>query len=200
MSTSTKSRVVRKPIPRKFTESTYRKARLFLLRNFDWRCAYSLQHVDRVGLKCMEVDHFNPLLRGASRNKYSNLFPATRHCNGSKGQHWPSTKLRKTGIRFLNPCEEHDYGVHIFENPITHELLGVTPAGIYHIRYCDLNAPHLVLERKERAKLREVLNACPVTAKLPISVLDGSQMLDFSVLLRAIVEKMIPSIPALPVS
>lgn len=198
MSTSTSPRVVRNPLKRKFTESTYRKAKSFLLRDFGWRCAYSQQHLDRVGYKCMEVDHFNPTLKGFARNNYLNLFPATRHCNGSKSNCWPSSKARKVGIRFLNPCQEMDYGVHIFEDPNTYELVGVTPAGIYHIRYCDLNAPHLVLERKDRSKLRELLNTCRVTAKIPIAALDGNQMLDSSALLRAIVEKMIPPIPAQP--
>jgi hypothetical protein len=200
MSISTKPRVERSPLKRKFTKSTYRKAKPFLLRDFGGRCAYSLQHVDRVGYKCMEVDHFNPTLKGAERNKYSNLFPATRHCNGSKSDEWPSVRARKAGLRFLNPCQEQDYGVHIFEDPRTHELIGLTPAGKYHLRYCDLNAPHLILERKERAQLRALLNSCPVTAKIPIPALYGTQTIDCSVLLRAIVDKMIPPIPVPPAS
>lgn len=196
MSTSTSPRVVRHPLKRKFTDSTYKKAKPFLLRDFAWRCAYSLQHVDRVGYKCMEVDHFNPKLKGAARNNYKNLFPATRHCNGSKSNHWPRPEMRKIGIRFLNPCEEMDYGVHIFEDPNTFELISATPTGRYHIRFCDLNAPHLILERKDRATLRKLLNNCPVTAKIPNAFQDGNQMLDSSALLRAIAEKMIPPIPA----
>lgn len=196
MSVSTKPRVARQTPKRKFSDSTYKKAKAFLLRDSQGRCAYSLQHVDRIGFKCMEVDHFNPQMKGPARNKYSNLLPSTRHCNGSKSNHWPSPKARKAGVRFLNPCEEPDYGVHIFEDPKTHELIGSSPAGLYQIRHCDLNAPHLILERVERAKLRELLNACQVTAKVPISLLDGSQVCDLSVLLRTIVEKMIPPITA----
>jgi hypothetical protein len=198
MSASTRSRVVRNPPKRKFTESTYRKAKPFLLRDFDGRCAYSLQHYERVGYKCMEVDHFNPNLRGPARHDYSNLFPATRHCNGSKSDLWPAAKLRKAGVRFLNPTKEVDYGVHIFEDPVSNELVGTSPAGIFHIRCCDLNAPHLVLERRDRAKLRALLNEYCVTTKAPLPVLDGKQVLDASSILRAIVERMIPPIPTLP--
>ena len=61
------------------------------------------------------------------------------------------------GVRFLNCCEEHDYGVHILENPTTHLVVGVTPPGKYHVRMLDLNAPHLVQERAERSRLRKLL-------------------------------------------
>lgn len=168
----------------------------FLLSDFGGRCAYSLQHVERVGYRCMEVDHFNPNLRGPARHRYSNLFPATRHCNGSKSGLWPHAELRKAGVRFLNPTKEHDYGVHIFEDPQSHELVGVTPAGKYQIRCCDLNSPHLVLERRDRAKLRELLDDYGVTSKAPLQALDGQQLADYSALLRGIVERMIPPIPA----
>jgi hypothetical protein len=148
--------------------------------------------------KCVDVDHFNPKLKGAARNNYLNLFPSTRHCNGSKSDHWPSAVSRKMGVRFLNPCNEVDYGVHIFEDPLTHQLIGKSPAGVYHIRYCDLNAPHLILERRDRFKLRELLNECAVTSKVPASTLTGGKMLDVTDLLRSIVEKMILPIPPPP--
>jgi len=198
MSRSTTPRVTRHQPRRKFTESTYRKAIPYLLSDFEGRCAYSLQHVNRVGLRLMEVDHFNPNLRGPARNNYSNLFPATRHCNGSKQDTWPEPKFAKLGARFLNPTKEQDYGTHIFEDPTTHRLVGTTPAGKYHIRCCDLNAPHLVLERAERARLRRLLNDYPVTAKLPLQIANQGDMLDASSLLRAILENMIPAIPAPP--
>jgi hypothetical protein len=146
----------------------------------------------------MEVDHFNPILRGLARNKYANLFPATRHCNGSKASLWPSAGLRKAGVRFLDPTKEHDYGVHIFEDPATHALIGTTPAGRYHIRCCDLNAPHLVIERRDRAKLRELLHSCHVTSRVPLSVLADENALDIATVLRGILEKMILPIPPPP--
>src|SRR5689334_18284672 len=137
MSPSTAPRVIRHAPNRRFTEATYRRAMPFLLADFGGRCAYSLQHVNRIGYMCMEVDHFNPILRGPARNDFSNLFPATRHCNGSKQGSWPDARLRRLGVRFLNPTKEQDYGVHIFEDPRSHELVGLSPQGKYQIRCCD---------------------------------------------------------------
>ncbi len=198
MSPSTTPRVDRKPPPRKFTESTYRSAKPFLLSEFGGRCAYSLQHVKRVGYKCMEVDHFNPTLRGPARNEYKNFLPATRHCNGSKSDTWPDHQYRKLGARFLNPTKEQDYGVHIFEDIDSHELVGVTPAGKYHIRCCDLNAPHLVIERKERAALGRIIKQYVITLKLPPLLAEKANLVDTASLIRAILESMIPSIPPPP--
>jgi len=196
MLASTKPRIVRNPPKRQFTEATYRKAKPFLLNESGGRCAYSLQHFERVGYRCMEVDHFNPTLRGPARNDYANLLPATRHCNGAKSDLWPTAELRRVGARFLNPTKEQDYGVHIFEDAESHELVGVTAAGRYHIRCCDLNAPHLVLERRDRAKLQRILNEYLVTSKAPLQLLDGKEICNASAVLRAIAERMIPPIPA----
>ena len=99
----------------------------------------------------MEVDHFDARLKKEVQQKYENLFLASRHCNGAKRDR-PTAKERALGLRFINPCKEWDYGKHIFEDKKTHQLVGVTPEGIYHIRCCDLNAPHLVEERRDRVK------------------------------------------------
>jgi hypothetical protein len=143
----------------------------------------------------MEIDHFNPRLLGLARNKYSNLFLATRHCNGAKSNHWPEKRQRLLGVRLLNPTKEQDYGSQIFEDPTTHRLIGATPAGIYHIRICDLNAPHLVNERANRAELRRILHEYMPTLKIAPGTVGKSNLLDSSSLLRDIVEKMIPPIP-----
>lgn len=110
----------------------------------------------------MEVDHFDSRRKNDVFQNYFNLVLATRHCNGAKSDR-PTAKERSAGLRFLNPCEELDYGKHIFEHPDTHELVGVTPEGIYHIRCCDLNADHLVAERADRAEIIRLLREMPVT-------------------------------------
>lgn len=145
----------------------------------------------------MEIDHFNPHLAGTSRHKYSNLFLATRHCNGSKSDNWPSKSARKKGIRLLNPCEEVDYGVHIVEHPETHRLIGLTAAGDFHITTCDLNAIHLIEERRDRANIHKLLEETGLTAKGNFGNLTALEPIQ---LLRKEFDKMIPLIPYLPKS
>lgn len=105
----------------------------------------------------MEVDHFKP--KGKARHRFTNFLPATRHCNGAKSQTWPSAAEQRMGLRFLNPTLEQDYGVHIFEDPATNRLVGATNEGRFQIEMCDLNAPHLVRERKDRAAIKRNLEA-----------------------------------------
>jgi hypothetical protein len=163
-----------------------------LALDFDQRCAYSLTHTYRLGRKSMEVDHFNPHKKNDIIQEYKNLFPASHHCNNAKRNRWPTNKDQRLGIRFLNCCKETDYGVHIFEDPDTHELVGVTTEGIYHVRNCDLNASQFVNERVERAELWNLLEADSLQIKkglsLPQAVIDT---------MKAMAEKMIPKIPYL---
>lgn len=101
----------------------------------------------------MEIDHFNPTLSKTARHRYRNLMWSTRLCNNAKRDYWPTPAERKKGVRFLNPCEEWDYGSQIFEDPVTHELIGVTPAAKYQIIMLRLNRETFVWERRERTKL-----------------------------------------------
>jgi hypothetical protein len=135
----------------------------------------------------MEVDHFNPHKKNDYIQVYDNLFLATRHCNGAKRDRWLSNRQRRLGARFLNCCKETDYGVHILEDPDTHELVGVTPEGKYHVRNCDLNAPHLVEERAERAELWDLLENQPVR-------IENWSLPDAVQSLKGVAEKMIPRI------
>src|ERR1700737_2453573 len=97
-------RVRRGPGPKKkLNRYNYRDRALpFLREDFQDRCAYSMQHQLRVGLRSMEVDHFNPKLPQNQRHRYQNLFLATRHCNNMKGANWPTVALQKSDVRFLN--------------------------------------------------------------------------------------------------
>jgi hypothetical protein len=76
----------------------------------------------------MDVDHFKP--KGKHRNLYSNLMLASRHCNGSKSDIWPTAEDVRSGLRLLNPCKEVDYGQHIFEDKKTYELGPVKVKGV----------------------------------------------------------------------
>jgi HNH endonuclease len=164
MSNSKRPRILRGPSPaRKLRNSNLREAALTeLLRDFECRCAYSMQHQSRSG--ALEIDHFDPRLKSHILQDYGNLFLASRHCNNKKGQNWPTREDMLAGARFLNPCLETDYGEHIFENE-EGSLVGVSPAGKWHIRMCDLNAPHLVKERQSRTSVLEQLRDYHVSLK-----------------------------------
>jgi hypothetical protein len=196
MSSSTTPRVVRGPGPkRRIARTRYRRAWAFLMRDFQQRCAYSMQHALRAGgYKCMEVDHFDAAQKDDPTQRYENLFLASRHCNGAKGQK-PTVEHKRLGLRFLNCCLETDYGVHIFEDPITNRVMGVTPEGRYHVRHCDLNAEHLVEERMYRAKLWQLIDNYYIKLKrgVPFALPP-----EFEVI-KKIAEQMIPRIPPPPV-
>ncbi len=196
MSSSKKNpRVIRRERPnRTIRKRNYREVALpFLIKDFAERCAYSMQHLSRAGgVKCMEVDHFDPTLEDSVRNVYENLFLATRHCNLSKRDLWPTLFERTQGMRFLNCCKEQDYGVHIKEDADSHYLVGLTPAGRYHILACDLNSPHLIEERKLRAKLLDLLSRRRMNLKPCVRFQDAQIAVNE---LRRIVGRMIPSIP-----
>lgn len=134
-----------------------------LLRDFECRCAYSMQHLSHAG-GALEVDHFDPRQKKNLIQCYSNLFPASRFCNGKKSNTWPTRGQQRLGIRFLNPCEEIDYGEQLFEDPATHRIVGSTVAAKWHIVVCGLNAPHFVAERRRRSEIRQLLSqtACSV--------------------------------------
>lgn len=140
-----------------YRPTRYRTALGILLNESEGRCAYSLEHVDDVGRKLIEVDHFDPTLKHPERNRHGNLLPATRHVNGSKGQYWPSAADLKMGLYIINPYAEADYGTHIIEVPATGELRGLTPTGRWHIERLDLNADHLVLKRLDRTKFIQAI-------------------------------------------
>jgi hypothetical protein len=151
MSNFKKPRITRGAPPEKpIKRYKHRKALPELLRDFGPRCAYSMQHESRSG--ALEVEHFDPSQKKDLIQKYSNLFLASRHCNGKKGDRWPNHQELKAGCRFLNPCEEMDYGEQIFEDPETNRLVGMNPAAIWHIRICGLNSSNLIEERKRRAR------------------------------------------------
>jgi hypothetical protein len=162
------------------------------MRDFKQRCAYSMQHCSRAGK--LEVDHFNPNHKNDLIQNYDNLFPASRYCNGKKSDIWPSNAERKAGCRFLNPCEEVDYGEQVFEDPITHRLMGTTTAAKWHIRVCGLNADHLVYERARRSECLVKIRQASVHMKTGT----WKEVADLVESFGQEVELMIPEIAASP--
>lgn len=150
-------------------------------------------HVERTGDSAMHIDHFDPRLKPNYHQDYSNLYLASDGCNKAKGNHWPTeAEQRRLGVRFLDPCAEQDYGVHIFEDPQNHQLIGTTAAGRWQIEICNLNASHLLIERGERASLQRILTG-PGRIR-------GSLALARKAIaeLREQYERKIPPIPPLP--
>lgn len=137
----------------------------------------------------MEVDHYNPRLKRELEQDYLNLLLATRHCNLSKWTFWPNRSQSERGLYVINPCNELDYGKHIFEDPVSHYLWGATATGTWHIRKLDLNAPHLVRERQDRADLLRGLRSEPFAVKPGTSF---DELREPLAALRCQVEKMIP--------
>ncbi len=190
MSSSKKLRIKRGPPPRKpIKRHHHRDALPELLPDFEDRCAYSMQHQTRSGP--LEVDHFDPRQKKDLIQRFENLFPASRHCNGKKSDTWPTKAELAAGCRFLNPCKEMDYGEQIFEHPRTHELVGVTTAARWHIRVCGLNADHLVQERRRRTEHWQAIQSKAVIIKG-----DGTAAVDLIAKYREEVELMIPKIPS----
>lgn len=162
------SRIVRRNFPKgKLTRFNYRKRAMpCLLADFANRCAYSMLHKDMGGGEsALDVDHFDPRRKSDYLQRYSNLFPASRHCNGKKQNAWPNKEMQAAGIRFLDCTNEHDYDVQILEDPATHRVFGITPAGRYHVRVLDLNAEVFIKHRKMRTDLRIFLTETPLVIK-----------------------------------
>jgi hypothetical protein len=151
-----------------------------------------MQHALRAGN--LQVDHFDPRRKGDYVQEYDNFFPASSYCNRKKSNTWPTRQEVASGCRFLNPCEEMDYGDQIFEDPQTYELRGTTTAACWHIRMCGLNAEHLIHERRRRAHHWAKLNQTAISNLKR----DYQEVADLIKSYREEVEVMIPQIPALP--
>ncbi len=172
----------------------YRKCLPELKRDFESRCAYCMRSLIRAGDREMQIDHFDPREKKYKIQRYANLFLADAHCNGTKSDTWPSPEEGALGLRFLNCCDEQDYDCCIFEDPQTHELVGSTPAATYHIEMIDLNAPHLVNDRRKRAEILALL-----TKKGYLDTKDGPKVRALLEILEKIVgEELIPPIPPPP--
>ena len=182
-----KPRVVRGVPPHPIRRKHYREDSLpSLLRDFLRRCAYCMnRESEDEGFK---IDHFWPTSKGGSFTDYLNLFLSCDRCNHHKWDHWPTRAERNLGIRFLNCCEETDYGDHIFERE-NGELYSETPEGRYHIRMIFLNRPDLVRLRQKRRQFLAIVNA-PVTG-----MNFGSEVEAKLAVLSKLLKELIPAIP-----
>lgn len=172
-------------------KTTYRRKSLpFLKKDFMCRCAYCMKPL--AADSDMDVDHFDPRLKQNKVQLYSNLFLADKRCNDRKSDHWPSSDAQAEGARFLNCCNEMDYGECIFEDPETHELIGTTPAAKYHIRMIDLNAPELVEARSDRSGYLSLMPRIEGMSKADANVERAMALIE------PYIKQFIPAIPPPP--
>ena len=186
-----RGRVKRGPAPLvQLKRTTYRKALPELRRDFEDRCAYCMR---RIGTETeMQIDHFDPRQKNSKLQVYSNLFLADAHCNGAKGDIWPTPEEQAAGCRFLNCCDEEDYGRDIFEDLKTHKLVGTSPAAIYHINMIDLDDPGLVEARRFRSEIMTKLERARDKAKSDPEIMEAVEKLS------EMARGLIPDIPAPP--
>ncbi len=165
------------------------------MEDFERRCAYSLVHVETLSDHNMEVDHHNPTIKTRKLHAYGNLYPAISLCNNSKSGVWPKPKQMAQRLRFLDPCKEQDYGVHLFEDPDKGcELVAVSPEGLFHWENCDLNNEWLKRKRRERNEDIEFKTAYVCVLKADKNP-ENQLLLS---LLQPILDRMQRNIPSIP--
>ena len=89
-------RIKRQETPPKMTgRRGYLKAREYLRRDFENRCAYCMIHETQGGgAEAFWIDHFKPRSKGGYVNDYNNLYWACM----------PSPPERRKGYRFADLC------------------------------------------------------------------------------------------------
>jgi hypothetical protein len=109
------------------------------------------------GQEIFEVEHFMPRSKFEEKScEYANLYYACRGCNSHKSETWPSEESATRGFRFVDPCEEDPYGLHLQE---AHGgiVKALTNAGRYTSDHIRLNRPDLKDWRLRREKARKDL-------------------------------------------
>ena len=139
-----------------------------------------------------KIDHFFPTAKGGPWTHYANLFLSCDRCNQHKSDNWPTLEFRELGVRYLNCCEEIDYGEHIFERD-DGSVFSETIAGKYHILMLKLNRPDLIRLRRWRTSLVRELEATALHY--------GGSFKDFvakTETLKQLLHELIPPIPRVP--
>jgi len=146
-------KLARKEKPKKF--GNYQSFKPFLRRDFSFRCAYcEISEAEYGSFRNFAVEHFKPKKKfPALVCHYPNLFYACSLCNSFKGETWPSPKLIKQGLYFLNPCD-HEFAEHLYEK-FDGALQIKSNAGDYTVQYLHLNSEQ---RKKTRTDRRSILN------------------------------------------
>ena len=144
-----------------------------------------------------EIDHFKPTSKGGPHTAYHNLFLACGRCNHHKWDWWPGESEQARGVRYLNCCEEWDYGKHLFERA-DGTLASTSPAGEYHIWRIRLNRPDLVSLRLRRRRLLERLRSENVQTDIVFGPTTLAVFCSKFAELEEQLNKLIPEIPGPP--
>jgi hypothetical protein len=118
------------------------------------------------GQEIFEVEHFMP--RSKFEEKlcdYANLYYACRGCNSHKAETWPSEELATRGFRFVDPCEEDPYAVHLQE-AFGGIVDALTNSGRYTSDHIRLNRPDVKDWRLRREKARRDLPRLEALAEM----------------------------------
>ena len=121
------------------------------------------------------------------------------HCAiNAKRKVWPKKKDLQNRRRYLDCCKETDYGVHLFEDRATGELLPLTPEGVYQLENCDLNNEWLKAKRRERTEDQKILAALKAGAASPLGP-DKAKSSEVIAIMNDRIDRGIPEIAELPV-
>ena len=116
--------------------------------DFRATCAFCLiEEKWAAGPENFELDHFRPQSKFPDLIlNFYNLYWACHVCNKTKGNQWPSPKLRGLEVTFVDLCFD-DFAAHFVEQA-NGEWRGKTQSAKYTIESLRLNRPHLVEIRR----------------------------------------------------
>jgi len=160
----------------------YQDYKPYLRRDFHHRCAHCLIHEAHYGgLRNYHVDHFQPKRRFPQLTlTYTNLYYACGLCNTFKGDYWPSSKQLKSGLRFVDPCQEDPYGTHFDVVEQDGSLQILTDVGRYTVVHVRLDRNQLRKHRRreieERQKCQEARDLLG-TPGLPPQLMEATRKL-----------------------
>jgi hypothetical protein len=143
-----------------------------------------------------KIDHHFPTSKGGAWTVYDNLFLSCDRCNHHKHDWWPRPEEQKQGVRFLNCCQEIDYGALLFENERGEIVCKDNEAAaIYHRRILKLNRPELVRLRLKRRRILEKIEETFFQSDTKFDEASRKIFLVRIELLKGLLEDLIPKIP-----
>lgn len=113
-------------------------------QRFAFRCGYCGTTEVEAGGE-LAVDHYHPLACDGE-DAEENLVYACFRCNLHKSDYWLGEQAEERILHYLRD----DLAGHLTEDPLTGELIPLTPTGTFHIERLHLNRPQLIARRLQR--------------------------------------------------